>query len=88
MIVESKPIKQVKCYNANNMLNAHFVLSQICDNWSEQVFFAQMMSCEVPYDIIYHPFPFNSQYLKTWGVNSPAFRYLKGPLIKFSETKN
>ena len=49
--------------------------------------FAQMMSCAMPYDIIYHPFPFNSQYLKTWGVDSPAFRYLKGPLIKFSGTK-
>ena len=50
--------------------------------------FAQMMSCAMPYDIIYHPFPFNSQlYLKMWGVDSPAFRYLKGPLIKFSETK-
>ena len=24
------------------------------------------------YDVIYHPFPINSQYLKTWGVGSPA----------------
>ena len=23
------------------------------------------------YDVIYHPFPINSQYLKTWGVDSP-----------------
>ena len=40
--------------------------------------FTQMMSCAMP---------FNSQYLKMWGVDSPAFRYLKGPLIKFSEAK-
>ena len=25
----------------------------------------------VHYDVIYHPFPINSQYLKTWGVDSP-----------------
>ena len=24
------------------------------------------------YDIIYHPFPINSQYVKTWEVDSPA----------------
>lgn len=23
------------------------------------------------YDIIYHPYPVNSQYLKSWGVDSP-----------------
>ena len=34
-------------------------------------FFSQMTSCFVHYDIIYHPFPINSQYLKTWGVDSP-----------------
>ena len=37
-----------------------------------QVFFAQMTSYTVQYDIIYHPFPINSQYLKTWRVDSPA----------------
>ena len=25
------------------------------------------------YDVIYDPFPLNSQYLKTWGVDSPAW---------------
>ena len=34
-----------------------------------RAFFAQMTSCAVHYDVIYHPFP---QYLKTWGVDSPA----------------
>ena len=30
-------------------------------------FFAQKMSWAVHCDVIYHPFPLNSQYLKTWG---------------------
>ena len=34
--------------------------------------FAQMTSYAVRYDVTYHPFPINSQYLKTWGVDSPA----------------
>ena len=37
------------------------------------VFFSQMMSCAVHYDIIYHPFPINFQYLRTCGVDSPEF---------------
>ena len=28
--------------------------------------------CCVHYDVIYHPFPINSQYLKTEGVDSPG----------------
>ena len=35
-------------------------------------FFSQMTSCAMHYDVIYRPFPINSQYLKTWGVDSPA----------------
>ena len=36
-----------------------------------------MTSCAVHYDVIYHPFPINSQYLETWegggwGVDSPV----------------
>ena len=34
-------------------------------------FFAWMTSCAERYDVIYHPFPINSQYLKMWGVDSP-----------------
>ena len=30
------------------------------------------MSSAVHYDIIFHPFPINSQYLKMWGVDSPV----------------
>ena len=26
----------------------------------------------MPYEVIYHPFPINSQYLKMWGVDSPV----------------
>ena len=36
------------------------------------MFFAQMTSCFVYYDVIYYPFPVNSQYLKMWGVDSPG----------------
>ena len=46
--------------------------SQICDNWSQKVFFAQMTSYTIHYDVIYPPFPINSWYLKTWGIDSPA----------------
>ena len=31
-----------------------------------------MTSCAVHYDVIYHPFPINCQYLNTWGCNSPV----------------
>ena len=30
-----------------------------------------MTSYAAHYDVIYHPLPTNSQYLKTWGVDSP-----------------
>ena len=33
-----------------------------------QYVFAQMTSCNMRYDVIYPPFPTNSQYLKTWWV--------------------
>ena len=35
-------------------------------------FFSQMTSPAVHYDVIYHPIPVNSQYLKTWEVDSSA----------------
>ena len=38
---------------------------------NEYFFFAQMASFVERYDVIYHPFPINSQYLRTWGVDSP-----------------
>ena len=45
--------------------------------------FAQKTSCAVHYDVIYHPFPFNSQYLKTWGVDSSAVGHLfRSPLSR------
>ena len=31
-----------------------------------------MMSCVERYDVIYHSLSINSQYFKTWGVDSPA----------------
>lgn len=48
---------------------ARFLSSQIRDD--RRVLYAQMTSCTVRYDVIYHPFPINSQYLSTWGVDSP-----------------
>ena len=42
--------------------------------WSgQQVFFAQMTSYTMQYEVICHLFPINSQCLRTWGVDSPAF---------------
>ena len=40
---------------------------------NQQAFLAQMTSFVVRYDVIYHSFPVNSQYLMTWGVDSPDF---------------
>ena len=38
-----------------------------------RAFFSQNdVMCRVHYGVIYHPSPINSQYLKTWGVDSPA----------------
>ena len=54
-----------------NILFARFVSSKIHDDW--RVFYAQMTSCALHYDVIYHPSPINSHYLNTWGVDSPAF---------------
>ena len=42
----------------------------VCRN--QRAFLAQMTSLIVRYDVIYHFFPINSQYLMTWGVDSPA----------------
>ena len=47
-----------------------------------------MMSYTVQYDIIYHPFPVNSQYLKTWGIDSPDQVSLKGVSIKPTKIKD
>ena len=63
-----------------NIFITHFVSPQIPDDRSQQIFFAQMTSCAAHYDIIYHPFPINSQSLKTRGVDSPVnvFSYNQG----------
>ena len=36
-------------------------------DWNQHAFLAQMTSFVVQYDIIYHFFPINSQYLMMWG---------------------
>ena len=53
------------------MLFVCFVSSQIRGDSSQQVSFAQVTSCAMCYDVIYHHFAINSQYLKTWKVDSP-----------------
>ena len=50
-------------------------LCAICIDWNQWTFFAQMTSFVVRYDVIYHFFPINSQYLIMWGLtalSSPA----------------
>ena len=37
-----------------------------------RMLFAQMTPCFLHYDVIYYPFPVNSQYLKMWGVDNPG----------------
>ena len=46
------------------------VSPQICDDRSQQVFFAQMTSCAVHYDIIYHPYQFSI--FEDMGVDNPV----------------
>ena len=46
------------------------------------------MSCAEHYDVIYHPFPINSQYLKTWGVDSSAFSGCSTVMLKIVKTQN
>ena len=41
-------------------------------DWNQRAFLAHMTSFVVQYDIIYHFFPINCQYLMTWGVDSPV----------------
>ena len=66
-----------------NIFFARFVSSQIHENG--RVFYAQMTSCAVRYDAIYHPSPINAQYLNTSGVDSPeSALYGKEFLIKCS----
>ena len=36
----------------------------------QRVFFEQMTSYTIRYEVIYYPFPINSQYLKTWGLTA------------------
>ena len=65
----SKPIKSNVVQQ--NLFRAFCVI--INSGRSEStVSFAKMTSCAIRYDVMYHPFAINSQYLKTWGVDSPA----------------
>ena len=41
------------------------------------IFFSQMTSFAVHYDVIYQPFPINSQYMKTWGLTALSFFRLR-----------
>ena len=43
-----------------HLFRAFCVTANIRDDRSQRVFFAQMTSCVVHYDVIYHPFPINS----------------------------
>ena len=59
------------CNLSNN--EAKYELFMFYIHWSESTsILAQMMSFVVQYDIIYHSFPINSQYLMAWGVDSPV----------------
>ena len=46
-----------------------------------------MTSCFVHYDIIFYPFPVNSQYLKKSGINSPALDSVFHPEEVVSQPK-
>ena len=67
-----------------------FGSSQIPDDWGQPVFLFctnDVMRRTVRYEVIYHHFPINSQYLKTWGVDSPACsRWKISPLTLIKES--
>ena len=48
----------------NNVKHRKFITS------GSTSIFSQMTSYTVPYDVIYHPLPVNSQYLKTCGLTA------------------
>ena len=57
---------------------SHFGVTNIRDNRNQHVFFAQMTPCTIHYDIIYHPFPINSQYFEDvggWQPSSPREKW-------------
>ena len=62
-LVGSKPIK-------SNVVQQHlfraFCVIANSGRSESTVSFAKMTSCAIHYDVIYHPFAINSQYLKTW----------------------
>ena len=74
-LVRSKPIK-------SNVVQQHLFCAfcVIANSWRSEstVSFAQMTSCAIRYDIIYHPFAINSQYLKTWGGWQPCRSHRRG----------
>ena len=51
-------------------LNMNCLCAMYVDR-NQRAFLAQMTSFVVRYDVIYHSFPINSQYLMMWGVDSP-----------------
>ena len=55
-----------------HLFRAFCVITNLWWPESTSIFFAQKTSCVERYDIIFHPFHINSQYFKTWGVDSPA----------------
>ena len=74
---------QVKCYNVNNIFFAWFVLLQICDSRSEQVFFAQindLVCCSLWCHLSSLPYQF-SVFEHIGGLTAlHLFRFLKGPI--------
>ena len=81
-LVGSKPIK-------SNVEQQHLfrAFCVIANSWRSEstVSFAQMTSCSIRYDVIYHPFAMNSQYLKTWGVGwQPCRSHRRGSKHKES----
>ena len=78
-LMGSKPVRSY--VTRQRHLCRAIVSSQIHEDG--RVFDAQMTSCALRYDVIYHPFPINSQYLNTSGVDSPeSALYAKEFLIK------
>ena len=61
------------CNLSDNVAKYELFMCYIYVNRNQRAFLAQMTSFVMRYDIIYHFFPFNSQYLMTWGVDSRAF---------------
>ena len=79
-LVGSKPIRSNVTMTTTSFLHI-LCHRKFVTNRVNGYFFTQITSYAMRNDIIFHPFPISSQYLKMWGVNSPGFELVVSYLL-------